>query len=103
MNITIENKDYVLDVEAAIKSGALKKNFKKIKAGDVFLHRGKSCAVYLIVEGQFESEKRWCILGCEGLSPWNINVSKTGSYLTEQEVIDYLVQNECVYRNNISE
>ena len=109
MEITIDNKKYQLDVEAAKAAGILKKLIKvnELKPGDVFYK--KNASPVLLVEARYEygvlGEKvhsRFALVGLDGLSCYSNNFYRS-SLKTLEEIADYLNMESFYFSRNIAE
>lgn len=109
MKIKIENVEYILDVNEALRAGAIKKLPKyPFIPGDVYVQMNGDCNPFLLIEVIYDNnryknpsidEARWQLfgLGC------TVNSGEFFEKLhTRLEIEEYLVKNRMVFCKNIN-
>lgn len=102
MKITIDGKNFELNVEACKQAGFLKpvrENITDFQFGDVFGGRYGSRIIVAQLEYHQHDKQAFCLLGLGGLKTY----LNTGGPLTEDQVLEFLNKEEYNYLGNIND
>jgi hypothetical protein len=99
MKISIENKNYILDVDAARANGILVE-IRELRLGDVFKN---TCCTLVVMKSRHNDENSYYFAGLNGLNPWNTELIKHGSLLELSKYLNYHLWDKPKYCGNISE
>jgi hypothetical protein len=102
MKITIENQEYELDLDKAVKDGYLKKIHQQItdfSVGDVFLNRRTPVVIIETFHSIYASVRRYNFIGLgKTMKPF----SDFDKDVSHQEMLDYLNKGNFVFQKNIN-
>ena len=99
--ITIDGKQYTIDLNKAINDGYLKPKLQEIKTidvGDVFKHSTKST---VLLAQLTENTRKWYFSGFYGLHIHHVFDKGEGGFL--EEALEFLNKYEYVYIKNINQ
>ena len=101
MDITIDNKQYTLNVNFAMVVGALKERITEIKVGDVYALSGNGAHVCFI-ESSYRSGN-FHIIGLDGLKFYSESIFNSPCGATKKEASDWLNRTRCKFVRNIND
>lgn len=104
--ITIDGKQFTLDIDKAVEDGYLKPVRKEITSdylsvGNVFVRSVCRSIRVILVRTQYRSG--WSLVGHNGLSVFSDSHFNTGKHLDDDEILKILNNSEYEYVGNINE